>query len=79
MTTVKIYTEKTTPRVKLNITTKQKQGQPPKKKKKDFKPQEKVKVIPEEVRTKAGAARVVARRFSELVLLEVSEVFVKFR
>ena len=65
------------PRVKLNITTKQRQ--PPKKKKKNFKPQEKVKVIPEEVRTEAGAARVVARRFSELVLLEVSEVFVKFR
>ena len=75
LTTVKIYTEKTMPRVKLETISKQ----PSKNKKKGSKQQEKTKVKPEEVGTKAGAARVMARRFSELVLLEVSKVSVNMK
>ena len=63
------------PRVKLETISKQ----PSKNKKKGSKQQEKTKVKPEEVGTKAGAARVMARRFSELVLLEVSKVSVNMK
>ena len=65
------------PRVKLETISKQ----PSKNKKKGSKQPEKTttKVNPEEVGTKAGAARVMARRFSELVLLEVSKVSVNMK
>ncbi|XP_070202201.1 uncharacterized protein [Littorina saxatilis] len=72
LTTVKIYTEKTYPRVKLEVTT-----VPPKHnnnskngKAKKVVPKVKMRVVAEEAKTKAGAARIMARRFSELVLLE---------
>nr|KAG5703573.1 hypothetical protein BaRGS_000958 [Batillaria attramentaria] len=69
LTTVKIYTEKTMPRVRLEIIPPK---PPPTKKKKQKNPkaiEPKQKLIPFECRTLAGAARELARRFSELVLL----------
>ncbi|XP_070202242.1 uncharacterized protein [Littorina saxatilis] len=72
LTTVKIYTEKTYPRVKLEVTTippnQNNNGKNGKAKK--AVPKMKVRLVPEVAKTMAGAARIMARRFSELVLLE---------
>ncbi|XP_076457675.1 uncharacterized protein LOC143291607 [Babylonia areolata] len=61
LTSVKIFTEKTYPRVKLEVIPK---------KKKRGRQEAKVKMIPHEAITTADAARTMARRFSDLVLMQ---------